>query len=65
MRGGGEGHFAAVLFDDLVSGGALQGSSTLDSFRVYGGARAARVFLVTSRGTWMLDVDEQGHFSLP
>ena len=53
-----------VVFDDLVMGGVLQGTTTLDSFRVYGGAHVARIFLVTSRGTWVVDVDEKGAFSL-
>lgn len=53
-----------VLFDDLVMGGVMQGTPTLDSFRVYGGAHVARIFLVTSRGTWIVEVDEKGAFSL-
>ncbi len=53
-----------VLFDDLVMGGVLQGTSLLQAFRVYGGARAAVVFLVTSSGTWLVDVTESGATSL-
>ena len=53
-----------VVFDDLVSGGVMSGTSTLESFRVYGGAHAARVFLVTLRGTWVVDVDERGALTL-
>ena len=56
-----------VVFDDLVSDGVMQviqGASTLEAFRVYGGTHVARIFLVTSRGTWTLDVDEKGAFSL-
>jgi hypothetical protein len=53
-----------VVYDDLVSGGAVQSSSTLEAFRVHGGAHAARIFLVTRRGTWIVDVDEKGALSL-
>lgn len=53
-----------VLFDDLVMGGVTQGTPTLEAFRVHGGKSAAAVFLVTSRGTWIVDVTESGAISL-
>ena len=53
-----------VVFDDLVMGGVLQGTPTLEAFRVHGGKTAARIFLVTSRGTWIVDVTESGATSL-
>ena len=53
-----------VLFDDLVVGGLVQGTPTLEAFRVYGGRSAARIFLVTSRGTWVVEVTESGATSL-
>ena len=53
-----------VLFDDLVMGGVMQGTPTLEAFRVYGGRSAARIFLVTSRGTWVVEVIESGAISL-
>ncbi len=49
-----------VLYDDLVMNGVMQDTPTLRAFRVYGGKAAARVFLVTSRGTWFVDVTESG-----
>jgi hypothetical protein len=52
-----------VVYDDLVREGVLQGTTTLDSFRVYGGAHAARIFLVTPQGTWIVDVSESGALS--
>jgi hypothetical protein len=53
-----------VVYDDLVREGVLQGTTTLDSFRVYGGTHAARIFLVTPQGTWIVDVSESGALSL-
>jgi hypothetical protein len=53
-----------VVFDDLLRDGAIQGTSTLEAFRVYGGAHEARIFLVTARGTWIVTVDDKGAFSL-
>jgi hypothetical protein len=56
-----------VVYDDLVSSGVvqvIQGITTLDSFRVYGGTHAGRIFLVTPRGTWVVDVDDKGAFTL-
>jgi hypothetical protein len=53
-----------VVFDDLASSGAMQTVSTLESFRVYGGAHIARIFLVTYQGTWIVDVDEKGTLTL-
>jgi hypothetical protein len=53
-----------VVYDDLVTNGALQGTTTLDSFLVYGGAHTARIFLVTARGTWIVEVSESGALSL-
>ena len=53
-----------VVFDDLASGGATQTVSTLESFRVYGGTRVARILLVTVQGTWVVEVDEKGALSL-
>lgn len=53
-----------VVFDDLVRERVLHGTSTLEAFRIYGGAREARVFLITSTGTWIVTVDEKGAFAL-
>lgn len=56
-----------VVYDDLVSGGLVMnvpGSTTLESFRVYGGTRAGLILLITPRGTFAVDVDESGAFRL-
>ena len=58
-----------VLFDDLVQEGVMHEGGipdppTLEFFRVYGGTREALVFLGTSRGTWIVVVDESGAFHL-
>ena len=42
----------------------MQTTPTLESFRVHGGTRQARIFLVTREGTWIVDVDDQGRFAL-
>jgi hypothetical protein len=53
-----------VVFDDLVRDGAVQARSTLEAFRVHGGSREARIFLVTALGTWIVNVSEDGVFAL-
>jgi hypothetical protein len=53
-----------VVFDDLVRQASMSTSSTLEAFRVHGGAHGARIFLVTERGTWVVTVDESGAFAL-
>jgi hypothetical protein len=54
----------AIVFDDLVLHGLVQERTTLEAFRVYGGAHEARIFLVTASGTWVVTVDERGSFTL-
>jgi hypothetical protein len=53
-----------VIFDDLVRDGAVRGTSTLESFRLYGGTREARLLLVTGEGTWVIVLDAEGRLSL-